>query len=174
MDTLHISNRDTLSIGGLATVKHSGSWTPVLKLYFDRGAKKCCDWEQEVPTALGISIKSNSIFLSLWWDLSCETFSVVSSTTATPDKRGLSAGPCNDIVFIQFLSSLWESQHCWCVLGLCFLLLFYQTCVAKMAKWAEKDLRQSPKMPPNWDTRSTAGHMELCMHTYSRCGDINT
>lgn len=38
-------------------------------------------------------------------------------------------------VFLQFLSSLWESQHCCCTLGVCFLLLFYQTCGAKRGEW---------------------------------------
>lgn len=38
-------------------------------------------------------------------------------------------------VFLQFLSSLWESQHCCCTIGACFRLLFYQTCGGKERKW---------------------------------------
>lgn len=45
-------------MAGLATLKHGGHGTPpTVNLNFDRGPWKCCDGEQEVPTALGGSIK---------------------------------------------------------------------------------------------------------------------
>ena len=47
-------------------------------------------------------------------------------------KKGAFSGTSRGYkVFLRFLSSLWESQHCCCTLGVCFLLVFCQTCGGK-------------------------------------------
>lgn len=70
-------------------------------------------------------------------------------------------------VFLQFPSSLWESQHCCCTLGAHFLSLFYQTCGGTRREWIRVWWKNFCQFP---ERSSKTKHKTDC----SRCWEMNT